>query len=165
MNSPRVALYPGSFDPPTFGHLDLIQRASRMFYRLIVAVADNDAKSCMFSVEERINMLRQVTNDLKNIEITSFNGLTAEFARQCGAMAVVRGLRVISDFEFELTMAITNRRLNPEIDTVCLMPSEPYLFLSSRLVKEVARHGGDVSMFVPPEVMPALMDKLEKPHE
>jgi pantetheine-phosphate adenylyltransferase len=162
MNSPRVALYPGSFDPPTFGHLDLIQRASRMFYKLIVAVADNDAKSCMFSVDERVAMLSQVTADLKNVEITRFTGLTADFARKIGAVAVVRGLRVISDFEFELTMAITNRRLNPEIDTVCLMPSEPYLFLSSRLVKEVARHDGDVSMFVPPEVIPALMQRLKE---
>ena len=158
--SERIAIYPGSFDPPTFGHLDLILRAVKMFDTLIVAVARNDAKSCLFSVEERIDMLRSVTTGLEGIQITSFGGLTADFGRECKAIALVRGLRVISNFEFELTMAITNQRMNPEIDTVCLLPSEPYLFISSRLVKEIAGHGGDVTEFVPALVSERLKAKL-----
>lgn len=145
----RTAIYPGSFDPPTYGHLDLIHRAVRLFDHVIVAVAQNKAKTSLFSVEERLEMLRELTQDLSQVEITSFNGLTADFARSRNVRHLVRGLRAISDFEFELSMAITNQRINPEIDTVCLMPSEPYLFLSSRGVCEVARFGGDLSQFVP----------------
>ena len=158
----RTAVYPGSFDPPTFGHLDLIGRALRIFDRLVVAVATNNAKDCFFSVEERKEMLRAVTRDMPNLTVTSFAGLTVEFARQCGAVALVRGFRAISDFEFELSMALTNTKLNPEIDTVCLMPSESFMFLSSRVVKEVARFGGDISAFVPPEVAAALKRKFQK---
>ncbi|MBI4556664.1 MAG: pantetheine-phosphate adenylyltransferase [Candidatus Hydrogenedentes bacterium] len=156
----RIAVYPGSFDPPTYGHLDLIERATRMFDQLIVGVARNDEKSCLFTADERVEMLKLVTEGLPGVEVTSFEGLTADFARTRRAVALVRGLRVISDFEFELTMAITNEKLNPEIDTVCLMPSERYLLLSSRLVREVARFGGDVSLFVPPEVEALLRVKL-----
>jgi pantetheine-phosphate adenylyltransferase len=160
--SERIAVYPGSFDPPTNGHLDLIQRATRMFDHLIVAVTENDTKECLFTVAERIEMLKLITQDLPRVKVTAFTGLTADFARTQRAMALVRGLRVISDFEFELSMAITNQRLNPDIDTVCLMPSEPFLFLSSRLVKEVARFGGDTSSFVPPEVNARLHKKIGK---
>ena len=135
----RIALYPGSFDPPTLGHLDLIKRATRIFDRLIVAVAVNDAKQALFTAEERVQMLSEMTAGVAHVEIASFNGLTADFARDRNAVALVRGLRAVSDFEFELSMAITNQKLYADIDTVCMMPSEPYLFLSSRLVKEVKR--------------------------
>ncbi|HOD49348.1 MAG TPA: pantetheine-phosphate adenylyltransferase [Candidatus Hydrogenedentes bacterium] len=152
----RVAVYPGSFDPPTNGHLDLIQRASALFDRLIVAVATNTDKQGLFPVDERLEMLTAITRDIPNVQVASFVGLTAEFARECNAVAVVRGLRVMSDFEFELTMAITNQKLNPSLETVCLMPSEPHLFLSSRIVREIARFNGDLSELVPPQIEPAI---------
>jgi len=152
----RVAVYPGSFDPPTNGHLDLIQRASALFDRLIVAVATNTDKQGLFPVDERLEMLTAITRDIQNVQVASFVGLTAEFARECNAVAVVRGLRVMSDFEFELTMAITNQKLNPSLETVCLMPSEPHLFLSSRIVREIARFNGDLSELVPPQIEPAI---------
>jgi pantetheine-phosphate adenylyltransferase len=156
----RTAVYAGSFDPPTNGHLDLIERACRMFDRIIVGVALNEAKTALFSVEERIDMLRTITKDMPKVEVTSFRGLTVAFAEESGAVALVRGLRVVSDFEFELTMAVTNQKLYPNIDTVCLMPSEQNLLLSSRLVKEIAHFGGDISHFVPAEVMARLERKL-----
>jgi pantetheine-phosphate adenylyltransferase len=156
----RVALYPGSFDPPTFGHLDLIERATKIFPRVIVGVATNNEKYCLFSVSERIEMLRAITAGIPGVEITSFTGLTAEFARERAAVAIVRGLRAISDFEYEHSMAITNRRLNPSVDTVCLMPSEAFLFLSSRVVKEIARYAGDITQFVPPLVVSRLREKF-----
>ena len=155
-----IALYPGSFDPPTFGHLDLIERATKIFCHLIVAVTRNDSKQSLFSIEERVAMLHEILKDNPRIEIVSFAGLTADFARERGAAAIVRGLRAISDFEYEYSMALTNRKLNPDVDTVCLMPSEPYLFLSSRIVKEVARYNGDVSYAVPPFVAEQLRKKL-----
>jgi len=158
--SERVALYPGSFDPPTFGHLDLIERAIKIFPRLIVAVVRNDSKQSLFSIEERVTMLHEVLKNRPQIEIVSFNGLTADFARERGAVAIIRGLRAVSDFEYEHSMALTNRKLNPDVDTVCLMPSEPYLFLNSSIVKEVARYGGDVSHAVPPFVAGQLLKKL-----
>ena len=148
----RIALYPGSFDPPTLGHLDLIARAAKMFDKVIVAIACNDQKSAMFSVAERIEMLEEMTASLGNVEVDQFYGLTVEYARQKGALALLRGLRAISDFEFELSLAINNQKLNPQVDTVCLMPSEPYLFLSSRQVKEIARFNGSVSHYVTPAV-------------
>lgn len=155
----RLAIYPGSFDPPTFGHLDLIRRAGKIFTHLIVAVAINRTKDNMFSVEERENMLRAITADLPGVEVASFSGLTADYARKRNAVAIVRGLRAISDFEYEHSMAVTNQKLNPEVDTVCLMPSEAFLFLSSRIVKEIARFGGDISAFVPPLVANRLREK------
>ncbi|MBN2308349.1 MAG: pantetheine-phosphate adenylyltransferase [Candidatus Hydrogenedentes bacterium] len=157
----RIAVYPGSFDPPTYGHLDLVARALKIFDRLIVAVARNNEKSAFFTVEERVEMLRATTEGIAKVEVTSFGGLTADFAREVNAVALVRGLRVLSDFEFELTMAITNQKLNPQIDTVALMPSEPYLFLSSRIVREIARFGGDLSDMVPPEVAERLRAKFQ----
>jgi pantetheine-phosphate adenylyltransferase len=156
----RTAVYAGSFDPPTNGHLDLIERACRMFDRLIVAVAINEAKVHLFSIDERIAMLREITRGMSKVEIASFNGLTVQFAQEKGAVALVRGLRVVSDFEFELTMAVTNQKLYPDIDTVCLMPSEQNLLLSSRLVKEIATFGGDISLFVPAIVHSRLSRKL-----
>ena len=155
----RVAIYPGSFDPPTFGHVDLIRRAHKIFEHLIVAVAMNRAKESLFSVEEREEMLRMITQDLPGVEVASFCGLTVDFARQRGAIAIVRGLRAISDFEYEHSMAVSNQKLNPDVDTVCLMPSESFLFLSSRIVKEIAQFGGDVSLFVPALVAERLRAK------
>lgn len=156
----RVAIYPGSFDPPTLGHLDLIRRAARIFDRVIVAVARNEAKTAMFSLDERVDMLRELAAGIANVEISFFHGLSVEFARAHNAIALIRGLRVVSDFEYELSLAINNSKLNPQIDTVCLMPSEPYLFLSSRQVKEIARFGGRVDHYVTPEVERRIRDKI-----
>ena len=156
----RVAVYPGSFDPPTLGHLDVIQRAATMFPRVIVAVAKNDAKLGLFTVEERIDMIQGLVADIPNVEVTHFSGLTVDFAEARGAIAIIRGLRVMSDFEYELNLCINNRKLNPTIDTVCLMSSEAYLFLSSRMVKEIAGFGGRVDHYVTPEVEQRLRDKL-----
>lgn len=156
----RVALYAGSFDPPTLGHLDLIQRASSMFDKVVVGVARNDQKTGLFTVSERVDMLSEMIADIPNTSVANFSGLTVKFAREIGACALIRGLRVVSDFEFELTMAINNHKLNSAVDTVCLMPSEPYLFLSSRLVREIAGFGGSVSHYVTPEVQQRLIDKL-----
>lgn len=158
----RIALYPGSFDPPTLGHFDLIHRAKRIFDRVIVAVAINEAKTALFTVEERIEMLKEELNNEPGIEITSFSGLTVDFAKKCGAQALIRGLRAISDFEYELSLAINNQKLEPSIDTVCLMPSEPYLFLSSRQVKEIVKFGGNVSHYVPKRIEERLREKLLK---
>ena len=156
----RIALYAGSFDPPTLGHLDLIQRAASMFDRVIVAVARNDQKTGLFTVSERVDMLNEMIANIPNTSVANFTGLTVQFAREVGACALLRGLRVVSDFEFELTMAINNHKLNSTVDTVCLMPSEPYLFLSSRLVREIASFGGSVSHYVTPAVERRLTDKL-----
>lgn len=158
----RIAIYPGSFDPPTLGHFDLIQRAAKIFDHLIVAVARNSAKSSLFSVEERMEMLRGLVSETPGVSVDQFEGLTVDFARKQGAVALIRGLRVVSDFEFELTMAINNHKLNPEVDTVALMPSEPFLFLSSRLVREIAGLGGKVSHYLTPEIEARLLHKLRE---
>ena len=157
--SDRIAIYPGSFDPPTLGHLDLIQRASKIFDKVIVAVARNNEKTSLFTVTERIEMLREMVADIPQVEVDHFHGLTVDFAKERNAIALIRGLRVVSDFEFELTMAINNHKLNADVDTVCLMPSEPYLFLSSRLVREIAGFGGTVSHYVTPEIEARLKEK------
>ncbi len=158
----RIGVYPGSFDPPTLGHLDMIERAARMFDRLIVAVAKNSEKSSLFTADERKEMLREVTGHIKNISIDHFKGLTVDFAHEVGSFTLVRGLRAISDFEYELTMASTNRKMRPEVDTVILMPNENYMFISSRLVKEIAMLGGDVTPFLPKVVIGKLHEKLKK---
>jgi pantetheine-phosphate adenylyltransferase len=158
----RIGVYPGSFDPPTLGHLDMIERAARLFDKLIVAVARNSEKNCLFTADEREDMLRQVTRHIPNIEIDHFKGLTVDFAHEIGSFTLVRGLRAISDFEYELTMASTNRKMRPEVDTVILMPNENYMFISSRLVKEIVQLGGDVSPFLPELVVQRLHDKLKK---
>ncbi len=156
----RIAVYPGSFDPPTYGHLDLIERAAKIFDTLIVAVARNSDKGALFTVDERIQMLTAIARPHPNVEVTSFEGLTAQFAKQRNAIALVRGIRVVSDFEYEITMAIANQKLNPSIDTVCLMPSERYLLLSSRIVREIAIYGGSLEDFVPKEIEERLLEKL-----
>jgi pantetheine-phosphate adenylyltransferase len=147
-----IAIYPGSFDPITNGHLDLIQRGSRMFDRLVVSILRNDSKQPLFSVEERIEMLREVVHVYPNVEVDSFDGLLVEHAAQLGATVLLRGIRAISDYEYELQMALMNRRLQPGIETVFMMANETYSFISSRLVKEVFGLGGDINGLVPPTV-------------
>ena len=156
----RRAIYPGSFDPITAGHLDVIHRAAKLFDEVIVAVAFNDQKKTMFTAEERVVLIREVTAGVGNIRVACFGGLLVEFARQENAVAVVRGLRAISDFEFEFQMALMNRKLDPLIETIFLTPREEYTYLSSRIVKEIARLGGNVEAFVPTSVVRALRDKF-----
>lgn len=148
--SARHAIYPGSFDPITLGHLDLIHRASQLFDSLIVAVAHNEAKKALFSVEERIAMIEESINGASGIVVKRLDGLLVDFASQENAFVVIRGLRAVSDFEFEFQMALMNRRLETRLETLFLTPKEDYTFLSSRIVKEVANFGGDVTPFVPP---------------
>ncbi len=149
----RCALYPGSFDPVTLGHLDLIKRASQIFDEVIVAVATNIRKEPMFTTEERVAMLKESIKGIKGVSIRTFDGLVVDFARKNKISVLVRGLRMISDFEYELQMALTNRRLDEKLETVFLMPSEGYSFLSSTLIKEAAMLGADISSFVPKNVV------------
>jgi len=155
-----VAIYPGSFDPITYGHLDLIERGSRLFQRLIVAILSNDAKEPLFTVAERMEMLAQEVKGYPNVEVDSFGGLLVDYAAARGATALMRGIRAISDYEYELQMALMNRRLRPEIETVFLMAGEAYSFISSRLVKQVIVLGGNISGLVPPLVEARLRDRL-----
>lgn len=155
-----VAIYPGSFDPPTNGHLDLIQRGSRIFDRLIVAVLRNAEKQPLFTPGERVAMLAEIAQGLSNVEVLEFEGLLVDFARQCGAQAVLRGIRAISDYEYELQMALMNRRLAPRLETVFMMPAEAFSYVSSRLVKEVFELGGSVTGLVPPRVEARLQAKM-----
>jgi len=150
------AIYPGSFDPITNGHLDVLSRAARLFDEVIMAVAINQSKQVLFSVEERVELLKASCQHLPNVRVASFNGLLVDFARQSEAKAVIRGLRAVSDFEFEFQMALMNRSLEPGLEALFLMPSEEYSYISSRMVKEVARLGGEVSRFVPKCVEAAL---------
>ena len=152
-----TAIYPGSFDPVTNGHLDLVTRGAKLFDRLVVAVLRNSAKNPLFSVAERVEMLREGTAALGNIEVATFEGLLVDFARQQGAQAVLRGIRAISDYEYELQMAHMNRRLHPEVETIFLMPDAQYSYVSSRLVKEVFRVGGSVEGLVPQLVIDRLV--------
>ena len=153
---PKIAVYPGSFDPITNGHLDVIERAAHMFDRVIVAVAHNPEKSPMFSPEERVELARAASRKLKNVDVEEFEGLLVKYARERGATVLVRGLRAVADFEFEFQMALMNRRLDGTVETIFLMPKDEYTFISSRLVKEIAGLGGDVSAFVPSDVQRAL---------
>ena len=156
----QAALYPGSFDPVTYGHIDLLQRAAKVFNPVLVGVAHNTAKETLFSDEERVEMLREVTADIDNIKVVAFRGLVVDFARQQGVNVLLRGLRMISDCEYELQMALTNRRLDDGIETVFLMPSENCSFLSSGLIKEAARLGADLSSFVPDAIARRLREKF-----
>jgi pantetheine-phosphate adenylyltransferase len=155
-----IAIYPGSFDPITNGHLDLVQRGSRMFDKLIVSILRNDAKQPLFTVEERTEMLREVLHVYPNVEVDSFNGLLVDHASARQATVLLRGIRAISDYEYELQMALMNRRLRPDIETVFMMASETYSFISSRLVKEVFSLGGSISGLVPPVVEARLSARL-----
>ena len=155
-----VALYPGTFDPITNGHLDLIQRGSALFDKLIVSILRNEEKKVLFSVADRIEMLSEVTSGLSNVQVGSFDGLLVDYAAECGASVILRGIRAVSDYEYELQMALMNRRLKPEIETVFLMASEAHSFISSRLVKEVIRLGGNISGLVPPSIEGRLRKRL-----
>ena len=159
------AIYPGSFDPVTFGHMDVIKRASKMVDELIVGVLNNNAKSPLFSVEERVKMLEEATIELPNVKVVEFEGLLIECAKDMGVQLVVRGLRAITDFEYELQMAQINRKLEPGIDTVFLTTSLEYSYLSSTTVKEVAAFGGDITQFVPEAVARELIKKAKKKGE
>jgi pantetheine-phosphate adenylyltransferase len=156
----RCAIYPGSFDPITNGHLDVIERARKLFDEVVVAVAHNDEKQPLFSLKDRLDLLRETAGKIDNVRIAEFEGLLVEFARKEEAGAVIRGLRAVSDFEFEFQMALMNRKLDAEVETIFLMPKEEYTYLSSRIVKEIARLGGDVSGFVPACVAKALRRKF-----
>ena len=156
-----IAIYPGSFDPPTNGHLDLIQRGSKIFEELVVAILRNSEKSPMFSVAERLEMLRALTADLKNVRIDTFNGLMVEYAKSIDAICILRGIRAISDYEYELQMALMNRKLEPTLETVFMMPADKYSYVSSRLVREVAQAGGPVKGLVPDVVEQKLREKLD----
>jgi pantetheine-phosphate adenylyltransferase len=156
----RRAIYPGSFDPVTNGHLDVIERARKLFDEVVVAVAHNDEKQPLFSLEERLELLRETAGRIDNVRIAEFKGLLVDFAKAGKAGAVIRGLRAVSDFEFEFQMALMNRKLEAGVETIFLMPKEEYTYLSSRIVKEIARLGGDVSSFVPARVAKALSRKF-----
>ncbi len=158
----RVALYPGSFDPLTNGHLDVLFRARRLADRVIVAILENDEKKPLFSIAERLEMIREIVGEDSGVAVRSFSGLLVDFAAQTGATLLVRGLRAISDYEYELQMALMNRRLAPSIETVFLMAKEEYSYVSSRLVKEVARLGADVSGLVPEPVRQRLAARLPR---
>ena len=160
-----IAIYPGSFDPVTYGHLDVIRRSSSLVDELIVGVLNNNTKTPLFSVEERVKILLEVTKDLPNVQIESFSGLSVEFAKQSGAQFIVRGLRAITDFDYELQMAQTNRVLNPDIDTIFLTTSLEYAYLSSSTVKEVASYGGDISKLVPGAVVDRIYNKIWEKHK
>ena len=155
----KIAIYPGTFDPVTNGHIDILERALTLFDKVIITVARNTAKNPLFTEEERITLLRQVTKRYKNVEVESFDGLLVEYVHQRNAVAVVRGLRAMTDFEYELQMALMNRKLDEKMETVFMMPNEKYTYLSSNFVREIARLGGNVSNFVPPVVLKALQQK------
>ena len=157
------ALYPGTFDPPTNGHVDLILRGSKLFEHLTVAILNNPVKNPLFTVDERVEMLKESTRQLGNVSVATFEGLMVDFAKQNGATAVLRGIRAITDYEYEFQMALMNRRLAPDIETVFLQPAGRYSFVSSRLVKEVVSFGGKVDGLVPPNVAKRLVGRMRKP--
>ena len=158
----RTAIYPGSFDPFTNGHLDLVQRVAKLFDRVIVAVALSEGKRPLFAVEERLELVREAVKSISNVEADAFDGLLVDYVVAKQARAIVRGLRAVSDFEFEFQMALMNRKLSENVETIFMMPKDTYVFLSSRITKEIARLGGDVSSFVPPHVERALKLKLKQ---
>ena len=160
-NGPTIAIYPGSFDPVTKGHLDLIARGAQIFDRLIVAVTQNSGKNPLFAVPERVDMLKAVTAEHKNVEIDVFDGLLVGYAHRRGARVLLRGIRAVSDYEYELQMAMMNRKIEPQLETVFMLPAEQFSYLSSRLVKEVARLGAPTKDFVPPIVEERLRAKFK----
>ena len=156
----RTVIYPGSFDPLTNGHLDIVHRAARLFDKVIVAVAKNESKNPLFSMSDRLELVRQSVTELPNVDVDSFEGLLVEYVEANGGQAIIRGLRAVSDFEFEFQLALMNRKLNERVEAIFMMPKDTYTFLSSRIVKEIARLGGDVQAFVPPAVVKALRKKF-----
>ena len=158
----KIAIYPGSFDPITNGHLDILERALRLFDKVVITIARNSAKNPLFTEKERVALIQKATKDYRNVEVDSFDGLLVKYVQKKNAIAVVRGLRAMTDFEYELQMVLMNRKLDEKMETVFLMPNEKYTYLSSNFVREIARLGGDVSKFVPPVVLKALQQKNEK---
>ena len=159
----RTAIYPGSFDPLTNGHLDLVQRATKLFDHVVVAVARSDSKNPLFTLAERLALVEHAVKKIPNVTAESFDGLLVDYVSERGGHAVIRGLRAVSDFEFEFQLALMNRKLNERVETIFMMPKETYTFLSSRIIKEVARLGGDIAAFVPAHVLEALARKLAQP--
>ena len=158
----KVAIYPGSFDPVTYGHLDIITRAAGMFKKLIVVVASNSSKNCCFTPEERVELIKKCITNLDNVEVVHYDGLLADYAAQVGATAIIKGLRAMSDFEYEFQMALTNRKMYPDAETVFLTTAAENMYLSSSLVKQVAQLGGDISDFVPACILPDITEKFRK---
>ncbi|MCP9450629.1 MAG: pantetheine-phosphate adenylyltransferase [Nitrospira sp.] len=158
----KIGVYPGTFDPITHGHTDIITRSLRVFDIVVVAVAPNPDKHPLFNLAERIEMVKWVTKDLKQVEVTSFEGLLVEYVERSGAHAIIRGLRAISDFEHEFQMALVNRKLARNVETVFLMPSEEYSYLSSTIIKDVAKHGGSLTAFLHPEVAQRLRERIKR---
>jgi len=158
----RTAIYPGTFDPLTLGHLDIVERASKLFDHTIITIATNSRKKPLFNLKERILFIKDATRHIQNISVNNFEGLLVDFAHSEGAIAIIRGLRAVTDFEYELQMALMNRRLNSDVTTVFLMPNEKYTYLNSTIVKEVARFGGNIEKFVTPMVAAELIKKLKQ---
>jgi len=162
MKRSRIAVYPGTFDPVTYGHIDIIKRAAKIYDKVIVAVAHNEDKNPLFGVEERVSMLKDSIRPLKNVVVDDFNGLVVDYVRSRGSRVMIRGLRMISDFESEFQMALTNRKLSEDIETIFMMPNESYSYISSKLMKEAAKLGADVKNFIPKKVQVLLKKKLRK---
>ena len=162
MNKTKIAVYPGTFDPVTNGHIDLIERASKIFDKVIVAVAHSKPKGVLFSVEERVDMLKDAVKGMQNVVVDDFDGLVVEYVKSVGSSVMVRGLRMLSDFEYEFQMALTNRKLAGDIETIFMMPHEDYSYISSRVIKEAASFGVDLNNFIPKKVASALKEKLGK---
>lgn len=156
----RIAIYPGTFDPVTFGHIDIIKTAAKMFDEVHVAIANNTGKKPLFTTQERLKFMQMATKSIPGVKVETFNGLVVNFARKKSARAMVRGIRAVSDFDYEFQMALANQKLESEIHTIFVMPSEDHFYISSRLIKEIAQFGGDVSRFVPPFVESRLRQKL-----
>ena len=157
-----IALYPGTFDPITFGHIDIAVRASKIFKKVVAVVADNPHKNPLFSLKERLEMVKEALTDVPKIEVIAYKGLIANCLRECDATVMIRGLRALSDFDYEFQMAFTNRNINAKAETIFLMPSAKYIYLNSTMVKEIARLGGDVSSFVPGPIMDRLSEKIKR---
>jgi len=158
----KIGVYPGTFDPVTYGHIDIIKRSLKIFDKVILAVAPNPQKAPLFNIVERVSMVQEATRGLKNLQIEQFDGLLVDFAKRQGGIAVIRGLRAVSDFEYELQIALMNRKLDAEVETVFMMPSQEYIYLTSSLVKAVASYGGEIKDFVPDCVLKKLKEKLWK---
>ena len=162
MKDKVIALCPGSFDPVTIGHLDIITRASKMFHKVIVVVAANSSKNCSFTPEERVELIKKCITDLDNVTVDHYSGLLADYAAQTGATAIIKGLRAMSDFEYEFQMALTNKKLNPNVETLFLTTAAENMYLSSSMVKQIAAMGGDISSFVPEVIKQDIINRIKK---